>query len=302
MDTGDFIEILAWLTAGAIAGAICAFTMFRRARLIEDTPTSRIRSAAQGHVELEGIARLLPGEPIIAPLSKAECVWWEYAIKEKRGSGKHSKWVTIDSGTSQEMFELVDDTDRCIIDPEKAKVIPDVKLKWYGSTAWPQRVPGTNAKFGFGFTFGFGRYSYSEKRITAGKALYALGWFRTDGGAAQTFDSKAEIRDLLSEWKTDAAKMREFDSDGDGQVDMAEWARAREAAAAVIRDKQTERVISPNLHVLCRPPRRLKFLLSTIPQEQLIKRSRRFAIGGLLLFLGCGSVAFALVMERGWLG
>lgn len=44
------------------------FRQLHRARLIEDTPTSRIRSAAQGYAELEGRAVAL-GDPLYAPLS-----------------------------------------------------------------------------------------------------------------------------------------------------------------------------------------------------------------------------------------
>ena len=36
-------------------------------RLIEDMPTTRLRAAAQGYVELKGTARLFAGEPIVAP-------------------------------------------------------------------------------------------------------------------------------------------------------------------------------------------------------------------------------------------
>src|SRR3546814_8668594 len=38
-----------------------AFSRLRESRLIQDTPTSRVRSAAQGYVEFEGFARLMPG-------------------------------------------------------------------------------------------------------------------------------------------------------------------------------------------------------------------------------------------------
>src|SRR3546814_9949400 len=47
-----------------------AFSRLRESRLIQDTPTSRVRSAAQGYVEFEGFARLMPGPPIFSPLSQ----------------------------------------------------------------------------------------------------------------------------------------------------------------------------------------------------------------------------------------
>ena len=38
---------------------------FRRVRAVADTPTSRVASAPQGYVELCGIARQHPGQPLI---------------------------------------------------------------------------------------------------------------------------------------------------------------------------------------------------------------------------------------------
>ena len=91
MATDDYWILTGILIAIGLAGALAAFLMFKRARLIEDTPTSRIRSAAQGHVELEGIARLLPGEPILAPLSRRVCAWWKYSIEKKETSYSNGK-------------------------------------------------------------------------------------------------------------------------------------------------------------------------------------------------------------------
>lgn len=293
MATDDFWMLVGFLLVVAIGGAIAAWLMIKRTRLIEDTPTSRIRSAAQGHVELEGIARLLPGEPIVAPLSKQHCVWWKYAIEERRGSGKNSRWVTLDSGTSDEMFELVDATDRCIVDPEHAKVIPNTRLRWYGQSRYPRSVPTRSP------LFGFGAYRYSEQRITPESPLYALGWFRTDGGTPGSFDENSQVRELLAEWKQDQAKMAEFDNDGDGQIDLQEWEQARAKAIEAVRAQLLENATHPDIHVLCRPPRRLSFLLSTIPQAKLIQRSKRWAIAGLVGFFGGGSVALYLLTERG---
>ena len=58
-----------------------AFVNFKRTRLIEDLPLSKIRSAAQGYVKLQGVTELLDGDPIEAPLSLRTCVWFRYAIE-----------------------------------------------------------------------------------------------------------------------------------------------------------------------------------------------------------------------------
>lgn len=44
--------------------------------MMQDMPTALLRSAAQGYNEFKGKANLLPGEPIIAPLTKLSCIWY----------------------------------------------------------------------------------------------------------------------------------------------------------------------------------------------------------------------------------
>lgn len=66
-DFWTFAIILISLTIGGFIGA---FYFFLRKRIIEDTPTSAIRSAAQGYVELSGIGKLIEGS-IIPDLSLA---------------------------------------------------------------------------------------------------------------------------------------------------------------------------------------------------------------------------------------
>ncbi len=63
---------------------------FQHARMMEDMPRSKIRSAAQGFVELSGIQDPLEGTPLSAPLTGSACTWWDYKI-EKRKRTRNSK-------------------------------------------------------------------------------------------------------------------------------------------------------------------------------------------------------------------
>ena len=69
-DQSDFGFWLLWLVAAVAGGAWFAFRWLHIARMIEDTPTSRIRSAAQGYVELAGRCRALGSTPNLAPLTQ----------------------------------------------------------------------------------------------------------------------------------------------------------------------------------------------------------------------------------------
>ena len=142
--TDDFWMVASILILLTIFGFAGAFYFFMRKRIMEDTPTSKIRSAAQGYVELDGVGDLLEGPPIIAPLTGATCTWYSYKIEQHRRSGKNSHWSTIEKGTSEDLFLIIDDTGQCIVDPEGASVTPAEKDVWYGASSRPavDRRPG----------------------------------------------------------------------------------------------------------------------------------------------------------------
>mgnify|MGYP006966890906 CR=1 FL=1 len=78
----------------SLFACICFYLCFRylyRYGVIEDTPTSKIRSAAQGYTELEGTANLLPGEPVYAALTQQLCPWFDYKIEKRTSHYSHGK-------------------------------------------------------------------------------------------------------------------------------------------------------------------------------------------------------------------
>jgi len=106
---------------GAVTFAY-GFRRMHRYRMIQDTPTSKIRSIAMGLVEICGqaVARRI----IVARYSGTECVYYRYVVKEYRRhrSGKHTsyRWDTIDKGESRAPFGLADDTGEVPIVPDGA--------------------------------------------------------------------------------------------------------------------------------------------------------------------------------------
>lgn len=281
---GEFWFGMALVAVAAIAALITAFVFLRRTRLMQDTPTSRIRSAAQGYVELSGYAKLIDGPPIHAPLTHSPCVWWRYTIEERRtthSNGRRTtRWVTVDRGMSDDLFKLVDDTGECIVDPEAATVVPGVRHRWRGATRRPTTGPKAG---GWGV---FGRYRYVEHLIPPLSPLYALGQFRSQG-VHHSFDEAAQVRDLLADWKRDEARLlAEFDADGDGSIDLQEWEAVRAKAIETVRSQLVQQATETDLHVLSRPADRRTFLLSAVPQDKLTGRYRlraALAFGGFLL-------------------
>jgi hypothetical protein len=286
-----------WLFTGlamAVAGS-CFYLTFRflhRARLIEDTPTSKVRSAAQGYVELEGRGELLPGEPILAPLTGTRCLWFSYKVEEREsetGGGSGGKWRMLRKGTSSHLFRLVDETGECIIDPDGAEVIPSVRDEWYSdSERW---MKGPAPRRGWAH-FATSRYHYTEQRIHPSDTLHAIGWFKTDDGSVDLAARDAELRALLSEWKRDQKSLiARFDNDRDGVLDEEEWEAAVFAAREQLQREQTERRLRSPHHLMSRPRDGRVYLLSTLPQKTLVNRYRRYSLVALMFFFLGGAVA-----------
>lgn len=148
----------------------------RKARYLLDTPTSKIRSAAQGYVELYGQLSEGLGE-LQAPLSAKPCVWWSYRIdREEKNDKGERKWRRVAARRSTSLLCLNDGTGECWIDPHGAEVITQTKVVWYGATAHPQRQPQRKKFLGLALR-GNKSYRYIEHRLHLHDTLYAIGDF-----------------------------------------------------------------------------------------------------------------------------
>jgi hypothetical protein len=278
-----------------------AFTFLRRKRIIEDMPTALIRSAPQGYVELQGHAELMDGDPVFSPLSLRHCAWYRYKVekREKRGArsgANDSAWRTIEQGTSDNLFYLVDATGRCAVDPDGAAVTAAHRNVWYGQNRIPGRYHDDDGRWWARALGQLGQpYRYTEQRIEPGDAIYALGHFTTHGGGATRFDKDGAVGDRLREWKRDQAfLLANFDADGDGRIDMQEWEAARARAEAEVMSERRHDAGPPPVDLLARGrERRQPFVIAAGSEETLVRRCR-YAAGGLLL------VALPLVVGALW--
>jgi len=270
--------LLAALGAGA-AGMGQFFRLQRHRRMMEDTPTSRIRSAAQGDVELIGKAQA-PDAPLFSPITRTACCWYRYKI-ERRDSESQSKWTVEEHGVSTAQFWLDDGTGRCIVDPEGAEVRALTRSTWTGATA--QALPGTRGEV---MMVGDNDHRYTEHLILHGQTLYALGWFASLSPLQAS--PHEEVRERIAAWKADPQQRRAFDANQDGELNMAEFEHLRQQAAATVEAERRERAAQPQTHVLRKPKNRL-FLLTTEPHDGLSRTLRWQAWA----WLAAGVVALA---------
>lgn len=240
----------------------------RHARLIDDTPTARIASAAQGYTELRGRGELPGGKPLLAPLSGLPVLWFRL-VTERRREGK---WEFVDSMESDASFVLVDDSGTCAVDPEGA----DMLVR--------RREVDTR-----------GAERFTQWTLVRNDPVYVLGEFHTIGSLAPDGNLDAQLRDLLGEWKRDRpALLQRFDRNGDGTLDLAEWEAARAAARREVAAQHAEAQAAPELHAMRRPQDGRLYLISDLDPGALARRFRALALLQAAVFLGAAAATTLL--------
>lgn len=256
-----FAAVLGWFGFGA----------WRRARLIADTPTAKLRGAPQGYVELQGRAQILDGVPNIAPLTQKPCVWWRYRI-ERRGS--KNRWSTVERGESDAIFGFTDDTGSCVVDPDGAEVKAGSTQRWHGISRYPGSAGrGRSGWLSMGLSLVGGRYRYSEERIIGNEPMYLIGWFRSQQDALD-YDKRQALRERLAALKRDKSRLMQFDADGNGEIDQDEWEAAREAMAREVDEEHASLALQDALDIMARPPDGRPFVLAVGDAQKVLRRFR----------------------------
>jgi hypothetical protein len=113
-----------WLCAlGAAAGAflfVRGFQLLARRRLIENTPSSKIRSASLGPVELSGLA--VGPYTILAPVTGVPCFLHRTTVWEMQKSGDDKNWEKVVDESWHVPFFLDDNSGRVLVNPQGAEL------------------------------------------------------------------------------------------------------------------------------------------------------------------------------------
>lgn len=210
--TGDEFEGLAYAFLTILVGLVLVWYGFHRhtqRRLIQDTATSEVESAAVGAVELTGTAE--PAEATVtAPLSDEECVVVDYDVEEyKRHDDLAKEWVTVDSDVIAESFYLDDGTGEMLVDASDLSSDYDISdrnrtRETYESThGLPDPLDSFLVERADVSPDGEHRRRYTQAVIPAGSDVYVFG----DAEAVDAVESTDEPESALVVTKDDDTEM-----------------------------------------------------------------------------------------------
>lgn len=268
-----YIHEIAAAAAGAVLFAL-GFMKLREKWLIDNTPTSKIRSVAMGLCEVKG--RAVKKFELLSRLTFAPCVYFKFLIeKEVRNSKGGTYWQAVDRGESTNYFYVEDETGRLLVDPLGAETVmePDYRV--------------TELR-------GNGKYRYTEWYISPGDATYVLGTVRKFND--NIADRKEKLAARLRELKQDKQKMAQFDLDKDGAISPEEWDKAVEQVNGELLREEMAAPAGDDI-VIAKSDAERVFLLSDESETRisrgLLFTSAAFVIIGVVLMAGMAVSALA---------
>lgn len=251
-----FVKVIVVLFAAGGGLLYSGLKRRARARLIEDTPRSKLATAPQGLVEVEGFA-WPDGEKTLPSVSGFDVVYYEFAIQKQvtKGSGKSRRreWVTKFSRKHDEIFYVCDPTGLAMVDPKEA----DLELAEAKKTTWQALSPekrervfaliGNESKpLGFPPTdsfFGFlsGQFRIVEKEIRVGSPLHVAGELNSLSDPPLKITERGLTRFVNQTMSSQTRELKNLDRlldrNGDSVVSSHEARAGYSAAAHLSRAK-----------------------------------------------------------------
>ena len=169
-------ELPFWASLALGTGPVLFWRSFRdlrMQRLIQNTPTARIRSMPMGLVEVNGEAS--PRSELTAPFSGRPCAYWQVDIATR---SRRNAWHVVHRNASGSPFFLRDETGVALVYPQGATVrlnfqveeeclglsLPDL----YAQYLQEQRPAGA-------VLWRLGSLRFRERLLEAGQRAYVLG-------------------------------------------------------------------------------------------------------------------------------
>lgn len=255
------------------------FSRLKLKRLIENTPTSKIRSMAMGQVEIKGQAVDLT--TFIAPFSQRQCVYYQYKIQKLVKDKNGSHWSTFESGDTKTVpFYIQDDTGRALINPAGAEI--DISDSYDHKATEFSSVPGHIVEFLNArnieintFFGGTRELRFIEGILFPGQPVYVLGCCQTNHENLASA-RRQKLIETLKKLKQNPQLMAKFDQDHDGKISAEEWEVARHVVEEKLMasDPQQESVFVGQ-------GGNQSFLISDKDEKKLVSSFNLSAVGGI---------------------
>lgn len=255
------------------------FRKLRRKRLIQNIPTSKVRSIAMGLVELAGKAT--PNLLLTAPYTKTRCVFYHVIIERlERRHGRHgstSRWVKEFEIKTDIPFFLQDDTGSVAVDPRKAET--DLPLRY------------SNIE---------GNKRYREYNIAEKEDIYVLGTAERVESMEDQIHAEVErrIKDIIES----PEEKEKLDNNRDMWIDENEWDEARRKIRREVQEefgraetefRESTRAVPDRLEniVIGKGELEKHFIISNKSEKEIVDAHKYASllsiIGGALLTLVC---------------
>jgi hypothetical protein len=169
------VQLILISTVGVVVGPwlfLRAFRDWRTRRLIQNTPTSHIRSLAMGLVEIHGA--IVEKSRHVAPFSGRPCAYWQVEIATRTRNG----WSTVHRNSSGSPFFVRDDTGAALVYPQGAECKVNFATE---ETCFGISVPDCYMQYldehqiGFGFVWRLSNLRFRERILEEGQLVYVLG-------------------------------------------------------------------------------------------------------------------------------
>lgn len=276
------------------------FTLFRT-RLIENMPTSKVRSAAIGYAEFKGMAT--GPAPVVGPVTEKQMIWWTCEVwqKVRNKDGKYSSSLLYRSNSPNPLF-LKDDTGRVLIDTFGAELdCPKKKLSrfQFWATRFDEALKRMRADHLVGrFSMFSSEVWIEEKSIPIDAPLYVLGEARRADEyqtLAKRTDLRRTFRDYIADAKRDPKEIARADENRDGQISQEEWDKFVELKRREFENAEnslSDRERSELLVVTASSENDQPFLI-TVGNEETILRKMKFG-AVLALIVGLAGAYFGM--------
>lgn len=182
------------------------FKLSKLKHLINDLPTSKLRSVSAGLVEVKG--KITGKQVFISPISGAECVFFRYRKYKKVRTRNKEYWSVSEIGEGIPSKCYIDDgTGIIALNLKNA----EIKVKS------PENYTSTYKEMEAGFVPSFfSNVKYEEEIIQTGESVYVI-------GTAVPERRSIQFGEFLSEAKKNQINVARFDIDGNGILDQQEW-------------------------------------------------------------------------------